>query len=176
MRRTDFMRFYLQQFILVIVTIFLFAPALIAQDRSKEIVEQGWGVPDEPFNCEMNSLYLDILGNVLPEKTQNGNVLIIVARLGKGETSRSFNRRRLHNALQYQIERIKIAPEKVILTEGERVANGFGRLEFYLGGKMVGSLLVSRNRDLCVHCCENQGSDYYPLKARVDSKPKKKKR
>jgi hypothetical protein len=170
------MTFSFRQFLFAIAAVFLLAFVPLAQDRSKEIVEQGWGVPDEPFNCEMNSLYLDILGNVLPEKTQNGNVLIIVARLGRGEISRSFNRRRLHNALQYQIERIKIAPEKVILTEGKRVVDGFGRLEFYLNGKMAGSLLVARNRDLCVHCCENQGSDYYPDKSRVDNKPNKKKK
>ena len=95
------MTFYSRQFTFAIITTFLLALSFAAQDRSKETVEQGWGVPEEPFNCEMNMLYMDILGNVLPEYTQNRNVLIIVARLGKGETSRSFNRRRLHNALQY---------------------------------------------------------------------------
>lgn len=163
------------KFLFAIAAVFLLAFALPAQDRSKEIVEQGWGIPEKPFNCEMNMLYMDILGNALPEQTQNNNVLIIVARLGKGEMSRSFNHRRLHNALQYQIDRLKIAPEKVILAEGERVVDGFGRLEFYLNGKMAGSLLIQRNRDFCVDCCENRNSNYYPEKARVESKPKKKK-
>lgn len=154
--------------------IFLFASSLIAQDRSKQTVEEGWGVPDEPFNCEMNSLYMDILGNALPEQIQDRNVLIIVARLGKGETSRSFNQRRLHNALQYQIDRIKIAREKVILTEGERITDGLGRLEFYLNGKMTGSLLIQKNRDFCTDCCEGGDTNYYPWKAQAENKPKKK--
>ncbi len=170
------MTFYSRQFTFAIVTVFLFASVLVAQDRSKQTVEEGWSVPDEPFNCEMNSLYMDILGNALPEQIQNRNVLIIVARLGKGETSRSFNQRRLHNALQYQVDRIKIAPEKVILAEGERVANGLGRLEFYLNGKMTGSLLIQKNRDFCTDCCENRDPNYYPEKGRVKSKPKKRQR
>jgi len=167
------MTFVSRQFTFAITMVLFLTMAFSAQDRSKEIVEQTWGIPEEPFNCEMNMLYMDVLGNVLPEQTQK-NVMIIVARLGKGETSQSFNRRRLHNALQYQIDRIKIAPEKVILTEGERITDGLGRLEFYLNGKMAGSLLIERNRDFCVDCCENRNPNYYPEKARVESKTKKK--
>lgn len=157
-------------------TIFLVASSLIAQDSSKQTVEEGWGVPDKPYNCEMNSLFMDILGNALPEQIQNRNVLIIVARLGKGETSSSFNQRRLHNALQYQIDRIKIAPEKVVLTEGKRIADGLGRLEFYLNGKMTGSLLIEKNRDFCTDCCESGDKNYYPWKAQIENNPKKKHR
>lgn len=174
MRGIKSMTISFRQILFAIAAVSLLALTSLAQDRSKEIVEQGWGVPEKPFNCEMNMLYMDILAKELPEQTQNNNVLIVVARLGKGETSRSINRRRLNNALQYQIDRINISPEKIVLTEGERVADGYGRLEFYLKGKMAGSLLIGRNRDFCVDCCENRDPNYYPDKARAVSKQKKK--
>ncbi len=146
---------------------------LVAQDNSKKIVDNGWGVPDQPFNCEMNSLYMDMLSNTLSEHTKNDKVLIIIARLGKGETPRTINGRRLHNALQYLIDKTKIAGEKIVLAEGSQLENGFGRLEFYLNGKIVGSLLIRKNKDFCVDCCETQDPNYYPQKALIKNKSRK---
>lgn len=158
--------FRLKSLCVISMLIFL-GSALFAQDRSAEIVNDGWGVPEEPFNCEMNMLYMDILSNNLPEHTKDRSVLIIVARLGKGELARDLSRRRLHNAWQYQIDRRKVPPQKIVLVEGAGAANSFGRLEFYLDGKMTGSLLIPRNRDFCVDCCETRDPNYYPEKARV---------
>ena len=47
----------------------------------------------------------------------------------------------------------RLAPESVVITEGERV-DGQGRVEFFLGSKLIINALVSRNGDLCVDCCE----------------------
>lgn len=154
-------------------TAFIFlASTLFAQDRSAELVDQGWGVPERPFTCEMNMMYMDALGNAFRGRIDDHKVLIIVARLGKGETSRSLNSRRLHNALQYQIDRIKIAPEKVILTEGRPIVDGFGRLDFYFNGRLTGSLLMDRTRDFCVACCEERDPLYYPELGRIKKRPK----
>jgi hypothetical protein len=58
-----------------------------------------------------------------------------------------------------------------VIAEGESV-NGFGRIEVYWNGKIVGALFAEPNRDLCVDCC---GPDkrYYPDKDEIDDKEKR---
>lgn len=106
------------------------------------------------------------------EQTKSGSVLIAVARLGAGEKSRESNRRRLYNVREYIKDRVGVRAEKIVVAEGER-AKGFGRVEFYLGGKMVGGLLLSRNKDLCLLCCEEVGP-YYPHKDNLERMRKQK--
>ena len=105
---------------------------------------------------------MDVLSKMTAEQARSGGVLVAVARLGDGEKSRGANRRRLYNVREYIKDRVGIGAEMVVVAEGERV-KGPGRVEFYLGGEIVGGLLLGRNKDLCLLCCEEVGP-YYPQK------------
>jgi hypothetical protein len=81
--------------------------------------------------------------------------IILIARLGTGETLRKWNLRRLHNvaARLYGVKQI-------IKAEGERI-DGKGRVEIYFDGMILYTLLAHLNRDLAVDCCE-LFNDLYP--------------
>ena len=114
-----------------------------AQDSSNQTIT----VAGDANACELNAAYLD---NLIIMARESKERVFVVAHLGKGETSRYLIHRRLHNARTYLR---RLAPESVVITEGERV-DGQGRVEFFLGSKLIINALVSRNGDLCVDCCE----------------------
>lgn len=99
-----------------------------------------------------------MLGSV-NQKAAPDQFLMVIARLGGGEVWRSLNWRRLRNVHAFWTEFIegeyRRKPETVILAEGERVG-GYGRLEFYVGGRLIEVLNTHRNRDLIAGVC-------YPL-------------
>lgn len=103
-----------------------------------------------PINCEHNIARLD---------TADGNagedgLIILIARLGKGESNPELNRRRLHSARIYlSAYRGVRAAETIVTAEGER-ARGYGRVEIYVAGKLFDTLAVRRNADMSVGSCE----------------------
>jgi hypothetical protein len=106
-----------------------------------------------PAHCGDNIALLD----VITQRTAADKLIIIIARLGDGETRANLNRRRLHNVRTYWTEYLtaegaRRKPQTAILAEGERVA-GYGRLEFYVDGKLIGVLKIGRNADLLVGTC-----------------------
>lgn len=98
---------------------------------------------------------ISILEDVNRQAQTVDKPIILIARLGTGETLRKWNLRRLHNvaARLYNVKQI-------IKTEGERM-EGKGRVEIYFDGKLLDILLAHRHRDLAVDCCE-LFSDLYP--------------
>ena len=153
-----------------VLMLLLLAPLSKAQEPPNEA--KGWEIPDAPLNCEMNMLYMDMLSQMVLGQTKSGGMLVAVARLGAGEKSRESNRRRLYNVREYIKDRTGVGAEKIVVAEGERV-NGVGRVEFYLGGKKVGGLLLGRNKDLCLLCCEEVGP-YYPHRDNLERKRRRK--
>lgn len=127
-----------------------------------------WQTSDKPRNCEGNLALLEELAIKASVETKEQNtVLIAIARLGDGDKRSDLSRRRLHN-ISVKLKNNRDDISWLITAEGERV-KGFGRVEFYLQGKLVGVLITEKNRDLCVDCC---GLDprYYPDK--TDNAPK----
>ena len=119
------MRIKNKQSLTLFVGLLLFIPIFIAAQERPEPNNQ-------LVNCETGLAYQDFVINEALEKTNGGGVLIVIARLGDGENSRELIRRRIYNVREFFKERgSRIAPEKVIVAEGERV-KGFGRLEYYL--------------------------------------------
>jgi hypothetical protein len=104
-----------------------------------------------PENCEIHSLILDMMRNEVVWGSGKDSLVIAVARLGHGETSRELNRRRLYN-LGVHWKDYGLPEKRLIAAEGERV-NGYGRVELYVSGKLFDVLLVKRGKDLCVDCC-----------------------
>jgi hypothetical protein len=119
-----------------------------------------WDTPEKPMNCEENVLHLDILAELTTVEGPPDGVLIVIARLGDGERSQELNRRRLYNVRVALMNNRRIDTQRLVLTSGDRV-RGYGRVEFYLGGKLMGGLRVARGKDLCVACCDIDDR-YYP--------------
>lgn len=151
---------------LLLLVLFLLAPSLSAQQQTEQA--NIFLNPAAPQNCEQNIVSMEVLGTMTLEKTKDGGVLVAVARLGSGERSREFNRRRVFNVRKFLTSQANIQAEKIVVAEGESVS-GLGRVEFYLGGKRVGSLLLAQNKDLCLICCDEVGP-YYPHKDNLNKK------
>ena len=131
------------QSILTAATLLLFA--IPAPTQSGDIiVKYKWKLPDRPLNCEMNLQHLEDLRHMLANQPNRDGLLIIVARLGNGEKQRDLNRRRLHNVRDGLTTNLGINDRQIVVAEGERV-RGYGRVEFYLAGDLVGALPVRRN-------------------------------
>lgn len=162
----------MRRFLLVPVLL-LSAASLVAREQSAHFFAQGWGIPDRPLNCEMNFQNLEYLSGLVRQESRGG-VLIIIARLGDGEKDRGLNRRRLYNVRLKLSGGLDVPAERIIVAEGERL-RGFGRVEFYFGGELVGALLIQKRGDICVGCC---GPDerFYPYKGRSEPKTKQRKR
>jgi hypothetical protein len=120
--------------------------------------------------CELNAASFDFLANTLRE---NGERLFVIARLGRGETSRDFNRRRLHNVRTYFSRHEKVDAKRVVFAEGEP-SEGEGRVEFYVGSKLMLVSLVKRGRDICVDCCDFDDPDYYGFGKKKDKLKRRK--
>ena len=163
----------LQRFLFLIATLFS-ASLLVAQGRSSQSVEKGWGVPDKPLNCEMNFQNLEHVRTLIRGQVNQKSVLILIARLGNGERQQALNHRRLYNVRLKLTGELNVPEEKIIIAQGERL-EGFGRVEFYLGGELVGALLANQQSDICVGCC---GPDerFYPYKGKFEFKPKQRRR
>lgn len=169
LERSKFMSVIIRQSLLVLVMLLSAAP-LVAQEQSVHSFAQGWGIPDSPLNCEINFQNLEYVSSLVrKEKSRNG-VLILIARLGSGEKQRELNRRRLYNVRLKLSGALDVPTERIVIAEGEQV-KGFGRVEFYLSGELVGVLLVQKHSDICVGCC---GPDerFYPYKEKFEHKTK----
>ena len=107
------------------------------------------------------------------ELIEKSDYLILVARLGRGEKNRDLNRRRLHNVSE-RLKAAGIEAKKIVVAESERIS-GLGRVEVYAGGRMVESLRVKHNEDICVECC---GPDerFYPDKEIFERRNKSRRR
>ena len=101
--------------------------------------------------CESNIARLDNW------HSRAGDELIIaIARLGDGERARVLNRRRLHNVRLY-LETVRgRAPKKIVTAEGDR-ARGRGRVEIYVGGKLVDVMGMGRDEDFVAGSCDGTG-------------------
>lgn len=103
-----------------------------------------------PGRCYENQLILDVLA----QNTPPDGLIIVIARLGRDESRAGLNRRRLHNVRTYwtELRGDRRRPETIVLAEGER-ADDYGRLEFYVGGRLTAILKLKRNADLLAANC-----------------------
>jgi hypothetical protein len=99
--------------------------------------------------CESNIARLDNADVEAGKET----VLIAVARLGRGEVSRRYNHRRLHNLRLYLTMVRKRDDKNLVVVEGERV-RGAGRVEIYARGKLIDVLGFRRAEDLYAGSCD----------------------
>jgi hypothetical protein len=96
--------------------------------------------PQEPVGCDAATGYLDFA--VIDTLELEGAHLIIIARLGTGETSRRLNQHRLRVVEEYV--RRRGSGLKYVLAEGRKV-EGLGRVELYVGGRLLHILPLRKN-------------------------------
>ena len=133
----------------------------------------------KPANCESDIAILDLASR----RAGEDGLIIAIARLGDGERQRSLNFRRLHNVRVYLTEwNGRRNPKTVLIAEGERVT-GYGRIELYVGGALLQTLLVRPNADLIVGSCtyeinapseQRRENNLYPWRDRFERKSKSK--
>jgi hypothetical protein len=129
----------------LVLCLSLSAFAAVAQNQPDDRVDT-----IGPAHCHDYGAVLDVTA----QNTPHNRLIIVVARLGEDETRSNLNWRRLHNVrtywTEYYLDRRK--PDMIILAEGERV-QGHGRVELYVGGKLVVVLKLKRNADLIIGAC-----------------------
>lgn len=108
---------------------------------------------------EYNSLLMDAIIN---ETRETGSLIIIISRLGTGDTRANLHRRRLHNAVTRLVEyATPMLRDKVVTAIGERVT-GKGKVEFYVNGRLFYVALFKPNADFRMDCCDEVYPNYYP--------------
>jgi hypothetical protein len=125
--------------VLLIGTLFLVSvPTVDAQLNAKATEQSNIILGD----CETNVAVLDLVYAL----GENNGLTIVIARSGDGEKQKSLNQRRLKVVRQYLTEKGWNKPkESLILAEGEPTT-GLGRLEFYVSGRLVKTLLIRRRQ------------------------------
>jgi len=93
-----------------------------------------------PMECEGAAERLDFA--VVNTRKLEGAYLILIARLGSGEFSRSLNQARLSIVEEYVLRRG--SDLKYVLAQGSRV-KGLGRLEVYVGGQLADIMPLRKN-------------------------------
>jgi len=155
-------------FLSLIIALFLLLPIFTAaQERRYDY--------DELLNCERSLQYQALVVKAAFEQTNENKVLIVIVRLGDGETSRELIRRRLYNLRQYffkEYGNLFKSEKKFVFAEGERVA-GYGRVEYYLGGELYERLVFHKNGYICHSCC-GLDHNYYPEKEVYEREQKRK--
>lgn len=101
--------------------------------------------------CELNNLYIDLL--VLEAKKSKERVFVI-ARLGKGERAR-LNWQRLEKAHFFLTNGKELPESQIVTAVGNNAASGSGRLEFYLGSKLLLVSEAKKGRNVCLNCCDS---------------------
>lgn len=142
----------IRRFLVVPVALSCFGAALAMQPSRKSDDAQRKGAsasveplyaPRQPLLCNDFREYVDEA--ILRWHETKGTHLIVIARSGAGEKKGTLNRARLRRVESYLAQRYngKIV---YITAEGSRV-DGLGRIEFYVGGKLLASLPVEKNAE-----------------------------
>jgi hypothetical protein len=106
-------------------------------------------VPATARGCQRNTINVANLQALVQTTKEKA---FVIAHLGTGETSRRLNPRRLNDV---KTEFGLGDSPKILFAEGARV-QGLGRIDFYLGSKLMSVTLLARNGDFCATCCDRK--------------------
>lgn len=105
--------------------------------------------------CENNRYKFEYLRNFASHEAAQGRKLILVVRLGNSERSQNLLYRRIYN--------LKRATEKhpnVLVASGDKTPSD-GKVEVYIAGRLEDEIIIEKNKDICMTCCDGE-SEYYP--------------
>ena len=132
----------------------------VAQERGQPDIPAAFS--QAPTNCETNAIKFDTYAKRFRALANRDTAIIAIAHLGSGELSPALNRTRLYIVRATLIEDLGLREEDVITAEGPSV-KGYGRVDLYLEGKLVDSVLLKQGKALCADCCHPEGRKYlYP--------------
>lgn len=136
--------------ILQVVLVLVFSTTLHAQQSQPSLppaeVEI---VPATARGCQRNTINVASLQALVSTTEERA---FVIAHRGTGETSPRLNRRRLKDV---KTEFGLGNSPKIIFAEGARV-RGSGRIEFYLGSKLMSVSMLAHNGDFCSLCCDRK--------------------
>lgn len=118
------------------------------QDRQSEkpiVIGGNQGV--DGSNCDTTKANFDLIAHTAGAE----ETIIVIGRLGRGESSRELVRRRLGNLQEFIYFTRGISKERVVTAEGSRV-DGLGQVEVYIRGKLFIVFRLKRNRDFLTNC------------------------
>ena len=143
----------LKTIIRTVVVIGALSSNSIYAQSSQSSAPQIWGDPGgfTGRDCETSMMLLDFIAIADRDAVVKDQAIIVIARLGNGESSRTLIRARLKQVADYLNRRV--VREKIVTGEGERI-RGLGQLEFYVSGKLHTVIKIKRNRDLVKGCAE----------------------
>jgi hypothetical protein len=118
--------------------------SVLAQSAKPIVIGGTIGI--DGSNCDTTKANFDLIA----QTSKDAGTIIIIARLGQGE-SRKLIRRRLQNLQEFMYFTRGISKERTVLAEGERT-NGLGLVEVYLKGELFMIFRMKRNRDFLTNC------------------------
>ena len=98
--------------------------------------------------CEANTAILDAAYNF----PRNSELIIIIARLGKGEKDDRLNEKRLRNIATYLKGAWNMKASDLLLAKAKKVKKK-GRIEIYIDSVLAGLIVASRGDPLRVGRC-----------------------
>lgn len=98
--------------------------------------------------CEANTAILDAAYNF----PRNSELIIMIARLGKGEKKDRLNEKRLENIATYLKGAWNMKESDLLLAKAKKVETK-GRIEIYIDGVLVGLIVAARGDPLRVGRC-----------------------
>ena len=119
--------------------------SVMGQTQEKE----GYVVDISSNVCEENANYVSRLVN---EAIDSKERVFVISKVSKGE-SNSLGWRRLMTAYYVLTTTTKLPSGQVVLAQGNKTTEKYGRLEFYLGGKLFLVSEAARKRNVCLSCC-----------------------
>jgi hypothetical protein len=132
---------FVSSLIILVITIASFSLLSVAQQPQPNAEVEIAQPNEEGYRRDGIAIAnLEALLNTTKEKA------FVIAHLGRGETVRQLNRRRLECISNQFGPNVKA--DKVILAEGDRV-KGLGRIDFYVGSELMHVALIARNGNLC---------------------------
>ncbi len=121
---------------------------LTASTFGQTVTEEPYKIPSDSSG-ELNSALTDAIA---VEAQNSGERLFVIVHLGKGETSSRVNRVRLLNVKIFMNQK-GFDKKNAVFAEGERV-EGEGRIEYYLGSRLMLITLAPQNKMPNLTCCE----------------------
>lgn len=125
----------------ILICMLVFGVLSIAGQQKKQTTGN-----EIPANCEYAQRILSTINGL-----RVSDNIIIISRLGRGESSKSLSRNRLKKVKDYLETAWKRSPETIIMATGEEV-EGLGRLEFYVAGIFVDALFAEKNKVIPTFC------------------------
>lgn len=98
-------------------------------------------------NCEETMAVLDLIA----QDAEGEGKIIMIARLGRGESSGNLARLRVRGLRHYLHTRRGVAQGKLLTAQGERVSR-LGQVEIYVGGRLHTVFHLKRNREFLGDC------------------------